>query len=258
MWVSTTSFWTPKAGNAPGDYEDAFWPKYRGTREGTSLRFAVADGATEGVLNGEWADILVRTFGHCSRFDPQTFLMLSYKRWNAWKKRYLINREKENRPILWYEEPGLRSGAFSTFLGFVLTDTDDYHSKKWKAVGIGDTCLFQVRQDSVITRFPIESSSDFSNRPMLLCSNPVKNKDVGEKVKLLDGECLVDDTFFLMTDALACWFLNEFESGCKPWQILRDLEYNRKSDVEIFISDLRNTGRIQNDDVTLVYINVNS
>ena len=69
MWISTKSFWTSKAGNTAEDYEDAFWPKYQGVREGTAFYFAVADGATEGVLNGKWADTLVRSFGHCSRFD---------------------------------------------------------------------------------------------------------------------------------------------------------------------------------------------
>jgi len=254
MWIFITSFWACKAGNASKDYEDAFWPRREGDHEGAKFNFAIADGATEGVLNGNWANTLVRTFGTYADMEFQGFLEKSYKRWNRWKKRYLIQREKDNKPIQWYEEPGLQAGAFSTFLGLTLYDTDNLHVKKWKASAIGDTCLFHIHGNDLVTRFPVNVSSDFTNHPMLLSSNPAKNMSISPKV--LEGECWVDDTFFLMTDALACWFLQEYENGNQPWYALRDLKHDQKHDFEELIADLRDKKLMRNDDVTLVRIDI--
>jgi len=52
-----------KGGNAEGEYEDAFHPPGNGKVEGAALRFAIADGASEGMLSGAWARILVEL--HC-------------------------------------------------------------------------------------------------------------------------------------------------------------------------------------------------
>jgi hypothetical protein len=65
-----------------------------------------------------------------------------------------------------------------------------------------------------------------------------------------------EDLFFLMTDALACWFLKEREQGNKPWHILRDLDTQGQASFKQFVSDLRTQQQMKNDDVTLVRIDI--
>ncbi len=59
-----------------------------------------------------------------------------------------------------------------------------------------------------------------------------------------------------MTDALACWFFKEREQGNKPWMLLRDLDTQGNVSFEKFISVLRSAGRMKNDDVTLLRIDI--
>ena len=59
------------------------------------------------------------------------------------------------------------------------------------------------------------------------------------------------DEFYLMTDALACWFLQMYEKKRQPWRTMRLL---KQSDFEQGIAKLRNTKALRNDDVTLLHI----
>ena len=256
MEVVVTSFWLPKAGNTEEEYEDAFSPTKYGKRMGEVLHFAAADGATEGMLSGNWAKILLETFCRFRKphANPRDFLEKAYKRWNSWKKNYLDKREKQNRPIQWFEEPGLQAGAFSTFLGLTLIDFEDL-SGKWEAVALGDTCLFQTRDDSLTAKFPIEHSSEFNNRPVLICSN--KNKNILDAMKTAIGDWCAGDRFYLMTDALASWFLQECEKGKTPWKILHypDIDNQQKKFKELMY-ELRASKQIRNDDLTLLCIDI--
>jgi hypothetical protein len=132
MKVFLTSFWLQKDGNTEDEYEDAFHPIRKGEWEGELLRFAVADGASESMLSGRWAEILVRVFfrlkGHQAGIHD--FLERAYRSWNIWKSSYLHGREKRNRPIQWYEEPGLQAGAFSTFFGLTILGSQEKRSGK--------------------------------------------------------------------------------------------------------------------------------
>ena len=71
-----------------------------------------------------------------------------------------------------------------------------------------------------------------------------------------DGSWGCEDAFFLMTDALACWFFKELEEGNKPWNLLRDLDTEDGVPFEKFVADLRSGQRMKNDDVTLVRIDI--
>ncbi|MDQ3816980.1 MAG: hypothetical protein M3362_04725, partial [Acidobacteriota bacterium] len=58
------------------------------------------------------------------------------------------------------------------------------------------------------------------------------------------------DVFYLMTDALACWFLTEVENGNEPWMINRGPQKR----FEKWINKLRANMKIRNDDVTMFRI----
>jgi hypothetical protein len=247
-----------KAGNAEGEYEDAYYPTADGRREGVELRFAVADGASEGMLSGAWADILVKLH---SRFDwtygsVQTFLETAHTDWTSFKSEYLRDRDRRERPVQWYEEPGFQEGAFSTLLGLTLTGSADGRSGVWAAVALGDSCVFQIRGGALVRTFPVQHSSDFNNRPVLLASNPAHNAQVISAMRQASGTFESGDVFYLMTDALARWALQEDEEGRNPWPTLRDLNTLHAPAFDVWIEGLRKTQELRNDDVTLIRIDL--
>ncbi|HEX9244836.1 MAG TPA: hypothetical protein VGA35_01625 [bacterium] len=247
-----------KAGNAEEEYEDASCPAENGRREGAELRFAVADGASEGMLSGAWARILAEL--HC-RFgwtggSVEQFLESAYGDWKSFTSEYLRGRETRKAPVQWYEEPGFEEGAFSTLLGLTLTGRSQGRSGEWTAVAVGDSCLFQVRGSALLRKFPLEQSSDFNNRPVLLASNPANNGQAVGAMRRMSGTFESGDVFYLMTDALARWALREDEEGRNPWIVLRD---HATRDVPVFgawVAALRKDRELRNDDVTLLRIDL--
>jgi hypothetical protein len=157
--------------------------------------------------------------------------------------------------VPWYLEAGLNQGAFATFLGLVIEDN------KWYAVAVGDSCLFQVRQDELIRAFPMTRAADFSNTPWLVGSrtSPIEVPHKNGLQQL--GDCQSGDRLWLMTDALAHWFLTQAEAGHKPWQLLNSLvntadEPSAQQAFAAWIGELRGARQLRNDDVTLVAVSV--
>lgn len=246
-----------KGGNAEGEYEDAFYP-LGGRMEGAELRVAIADGASEGMLSGGWANILVGL--HC-RFEwtcssIEQFLERAYRDWRSFKSEYLRDREQHNHPVQWYEEPGFQEGAFSTLLGLTLTGSSNNQAGEWTALAVGDSCLFQVRGSSLLKKFPVEQSSDFNSRPVLIASNPARNGQAIGAVRRVSGTFGSGDAFYLMTDALAQWSLKEDEEGRNPWALLRGLHTGDAPAFDVWIDGLRRTKELRNDDVTLIRIDL--
>ncbi|MBI4582974.1 MAG: protein phosphatase 2C domain-containing protein [Planctomycetes bacterium] len=252
MQVFAQAFWAPKAGNNDSEYEDAFWPGKPLHGEATCFRFAVADGATETSYSRIWAKQLVRYF--CKSRPDAAFIGEGLRdlqqRWST------IVRK---RPLPWYAEEKIRLGAFASILGVVLYDDVrcDGHHGKWEAIALGDSCLVQMRGEEVLARFPLDNSASFTNRPHLLSSNPAHNNRVLEHLRRIEGTWQPDDAFYLMTDALACWFMREVEEGRMPWIFLRDLDTS--GEVKPFpewVEGLRIEKAIRNDDVTLLRVDI--
>ncbi len=252
MQVFAQPFWTPKRGSPDSEYEDAFWPCRGMEARATSFRFAVADGATEASYSGIWAKQLVRQFCKDSSnppFDGDGFRLLQ-QRWSR-----IVRR----RPLPWYAEEKVHLGAFAAILGLILCDDTyaDGSGGNWQAVAIGDSCLVQVRGEEVLARFPLADSAAFSNRPHLLSSNPAHNSHIVDHLRTIDRTWQTGDAFYLMTDALASWFMREIEDGRKPWSILRDLgTCDEPKPFREWVESLRKQGAIRNDDVTLLRIDI--
>lgn len=247
-----------KAGNAEEEYEDAYCPAENGRREGAQLRFAVADGASEGMLSGGWAKILVEL--HC-QFDwtagsIEQFLERAYGDWKTFTSEYLHGRETRQSPVQWYEEPGFEEGAFSTLLGLTLTEASKDRPGEWTACAVGDSCLFHVKGNALVKNFPVEQSADFNNRPVLLASNPGRNGQVGGAFRRESGTFESGDVFYLMTDALARWALRENEEGRNPWAVLRSYGTRDTKAFGAWVTALRKDRELRNDDVTVLRIDL--
>jgi hypothetical protein len=237
--VDQQAFFLPKAGNSAADYEDAYYKPATSLPKHRTCRFAIADGATETSFSGRWAELLVNAYGEGKIDDRLNAGDLEPLR-QQWRT------EVSGKPLPWYAEEKVRLGAFSSLLGLRLLK--DGAQLKWFAVASGDSCLFQLRGSRLLSAFPLKRSSDFTSRPALLSSNG------GEGAAMrCSGRWKERDTFFLMTDALGCWFLRSAEGNGRPWETLLDLHGDAQAFAQL-VDELRATGQLRNDDVTLLRI----
>jgi hypothetical protein len=246
--VRVCSLWLPKAGNQPHEYEDALWPARSTIRVSRTVRCAVADGATEASFSGLWAGMLVRAFGR-GQIRSRKFLDALVPLQAAWWN------EVSQKPLPWYAEEKLRSGAFSSLLGLTLTEARGDEAVGWSAIAVGDSCVFVVREGELVSSFPIQSSDCFDNRPHLISSGPARNAKLETVLHRDSGQGMTGDTFYLLTDALACWFLARYEEGNDPWATLNSVGQggSQKSFAQ-WMTNERRENRIRNDDVTMLRI----
>jgi len=234
-----------KEGNKPEDYEDAFAGNPK------TGRFAVADGASESSFASLWAKLLVEAF--VGSREAKTGISWLNSQRQAWAKKV------DGLQLDWYAEEKRDLGAFATFLGLSFKKALEGKDGRWKAMAVGDSCLFQVRQDELIAGFPASRSADFGNRPLLLASRVADGKkDAISLAQLKFGKWMTGDRFFLMTDALAEWFLRRHETQRRPWHSLKRRLAEPKADVAImnYFQDLRKQNEMKNDDVTLLMIDL--
>jgi hypothetical protein len=249
MWTSIRVFSLPKAGNSVAEYEDAYWPRQAGELSGV-LRLAVADGATETSFSGLWARLLATAYGRGH---------LTEATWNAdvARIRRVWQRAVGQKPLPWYAEEKLRLGAFSSLTGLTLFPPvePDGNIGEFEAFSIGDSCLFQVRAGKLIWSFPFTTAEEFNSRPLLISSlNCGIEHDVA--AQRITGEWKPSDTFFLMTDALACWALGLAEAGDDPFVLLQSVETQEAFSTLIAdqraCTDSQGIPLLKNDDVTWV------
>jgi len=230
---SVAAFQLPKAGHRSEECEDAF------ALDPERGRFALSDGASESFAAGDWARRL--SAGFVAEAGP----------WSRWLQQARADwaAQFHLRELSWYAETKLQEGAWATLLG--VTFGGDEESGTWTAMAVGDSCLFHVREDGLLRAFPMRRAGDFNNQPALIGSIRASRRVHRLRLK---GTYQRGDRFFLMTDALAAWFLQQYENKERPWTRLASLA--SPSDFEEFIAALRTGNAIRNDDVTLLCIGI--
>ena len=236
--ITWRAFHRPKRGHGDDEYEDAFAVNLE------AGQFAVADGASESSFAGLWARLLVeefvRPFHQRERLEPLR------KSWAA---------EVDGRSLPWYAEEKRRQGALATFCGLTIRPPRRPTGGGWRAIAIGDSCLFQVHDGTLVTAFPLTRSTEFSNQPPLLGSRP-SLEALSKLWKLRRGRWQSGDRFFLMTDALAEWFLRQNETEQKPWEKIGTLQAEADAGFAAWVEEQRDLKELRNDDVTLIVIDV--
>ena len=235
MQTSATAWWAPKSGHAATEYEDAY------AVSPDALRIAVADGASETSFARQWAELLVQGFVH----EAPTVVALTD--WVA-PLRAAWGEAQKGKATAWYSEAKARDGAFSSLLGLAI------EGERWRALAVGDSCLFIVRAGKLERSFPFTRAAQFNNSPMLVSSVAKGQGQMADAATTAEGELQTGDRLLLMTDALAQWFLVEAEMGRRPWGALAKL-----TTPEHFTNwlDLLRGGRaLRNDDVTLVCLEI--
>ena len=258
MGSAVVAFSLQKEGAPVAENEDAYWVGDGGPR---FLRVIVADGASESMLASRWARHLVAVFGAaaenlCTAAGFTATYQRAAESWEAEVTRYKRERAERNSPIRWYEEPGLARGAYSTLLAAEFRGESDGAGARWAAAALGDSCLFQVRGEELLSAFPMKSSDDFSNQPPLLSSNGVDAEVLSRYLSIETGELAPEDTCYLATDALSAWFLKTVETGDQPWRRLRVLDDIAPGEFTELIAKLRDDNQIRDDDTTLVRVDM--
>jgi len=281
MAAELRCFWAAKDGNSADEYEDAFCvaiareqqrcrpntcpPLPPNWNAGESLRLAIADGASEASFSAVWAKLLVKVF--CRSLDARVPTLLASKsnsdasasdtvrgfdRASAiWSRCY------EARSMPWYAEQKRDMGAYAAFLGLEIGPREYLQDGgQWAATAIGDSCMFQFRQGSLLTAFPIADADAFTQSPLLLSSC---QSAAAQAVYLQhrQGEWKSGDEFLLLTDAAACWLLRSVDlRDADPLGCIRSLHSSVEFEewVSVQRSDKSDDNpRLRNDDVTLLW-----
>ncbi|RSS45669.1 hypothetical protein [Streptomyces sp. WAC08241] len=270
-------FLVPKTGSSSDECEDAI--DVLSPPDASSLFAAVSDGASESLLAGAWA----RQLAHgavmsmaaadeepggreddLSRAFVEDLLARTVDQWDGYISDYQAERAARGRPIAWYEQPGLDKGAFATLVAVHMRAAPAVPETSgaarcwvWRAFALGDSCLFHLRDDRLVTSFPITDSHDFGITPQLLGS---RNRDAGliaDRVSTATGELYAGDELLLATDALAAWLLShpEIDSGGAGKQLGNLADLDRELFAE-WVQSERDKSRMRNDDVALIRMRV--
>jgi len=235
--LETVALSVPKAGHRPDENEDA--------HAAAGGRVAAADGASEGWASGPWARALAAAYV-AGPPAPDTF--------PGWLAAARGGFGPPAAAGAWYAELKQEQGAFATLLGLTV-EPAKAGGVRWRAAAVGDTCLFQVRTGNLLARFPVETPDGFSNHPPLIGSAA----GAAPPPEWYAGRAEPGDVFYLLTDALAEWFLRAAAAGAAPWADLDRATTGPGDPSAAFaawVESLRGPRLVRNDDCTAVRIRV--
>ncbi len=288
--ISTRAFHVHKRGGTEKEYEDAFYPDEFTDKVG-AFRCAVADGASESAFADIWAQLLVRGFGtrkmriadlqrhwqktvgskrlpwflekKARRGAFAAFVGLSIRGNGAATTRA---RRAANTAVAsisasdWMPGNGSNgSGAAMSASGWRMGEgcSRGEIAGTWRAFAVGDSCLFQVRNNELITVGPVCESAHFDNSPFLLGSKSMETmKRNASHVSIHSGTWSRGDLFYLATDAIAQWLLLRQEADMPPWDMLRDLGDDDTRPFDELVEEMRSEHDLHNDDTTLLRVEV--
>ncbi len=245
--IQTRHFVLPKEGSTAEECEDAV------AFDAGSLRFAVADGATEAFDARRWAARLAAEWVGAVRAP------LSAGEFGPWLKEQgeWLHASWEGRKLSWYAEEKRRGGSYAAFVGLRLEASGKKLS--WRALALGDSCLVQRRGGEVLEAFPHSSHGEFTSTPPLVPSSEHARAAALARLVGREGRAEAGDTFLLMTDALSAWY---FESSARRDPVVGKFDSLLAASDNTALAELvrreRAAARMKDDDVAAVRIAVDS
>ena len=239
--LATRQLLLPKLGHEFSECEDAI------AVDMENCRFAVADGATEAFDARNWAQRLAQNWVQ----NQSAATLEEFREWVASQGREL--RDSWNGLSLsWYSEEKARTGSFAALVGVELDLQTDEPS--WKAIALGDTCLLHLRQGTLLKSLPLCRSESFGSAPVLVASDSSMHEACMKSVVIDSGSCESGDVLLLLSDGVASWYLERFE---KEASMPSDF-FETQADDELmrFFDDERLAGRMRNDDVAVLRIEI--
>lgn len=211
-------------------------------------KFAISDGVSKSFFPKVWADVLVNNWVNKLWESDDEFIQLCQQKWLE-QITEIVNKPN----VKWFTKNAFnrKESGLATFVGLRF-----YEKKKewfWKADALGDSFVFFVPENNKnFSKECIELSSKkepfiFDNFPDYLSS--LGNNHKGEKQTKENP--LISGTFYLMTDALAEWFLNEKENAIHKISV-----WENQKDFEHFVNEERYNEKLGNDDTAFLSIKI--
>ncbi|HJU91572.1 MAG TPA: protein phosphatase 2C domain-containing protein [Pyrinomonadaceae bacterium] len=239
--LATRQLLLPKLGHEPCECEDAI------AVDTQNWRFAVADGATEAFDARNWAQRLAQSWVQ----NQPAATLEEFREWVAAEGRELRD-SWDGLSLSWYSEEKARTGSFAALVGVELDLKTD--SPSWKAIALGDSCLLHCRQGTLLKSLPLCRSESFCSAPVLVASDSSMHEAAMKSVVIDSGSCESGDVLLLLSDGVASWYLERFEKE----EFTPSDFFETKEDDELmrFFDDERLAGRMRNDDVAIVRIEI--
>jgi hypothetical protein len=242
MWdLQTRQFLLPKSGHDASECEDAI------AFDAETCRFAVADGATEAFDARNWANRLAQQWVK----NESVLTLEEFRQWAAAQGRELRD-SWDSLSLSWYSEEKARIGSFAAFVGVEIDLRSE--SSSWNAIALGDSCLLHRRGGTLLKSFPLNRSESFNSNPVLVASDSSLHESAMQSVVVESGCCRDGDVLLLLSDAVACWYLQRLEQN----DLDPDALLKTKQDEELchYFDDQRLIGRIRNDDIAVLRIEI--
>jgi hypothetical protein len=244
--IEAARFLLPKEGQTLAECEDAV-----GVNVGARV-FAVADGATEAFDARRWAARLVCEW---TREAAAPVELESFRAWLAEQgERFQAAWGVEQ--LAWYAEEKRSAGSFAAFVGLRF-ETDAVGALRWRAVALGDSCLAQMRGGQIVAALPIESHESFNWMPPLAPTAGALREAALKRAVFRAGRAEVGDVFFLLTDAVAAWFLQSHAEGRARVKEFDSLAASSENEaLAELLRGERRAGRLKDDDVAVIRLAV--
>jgi hypothetical protein len=231
----------PKLGQEASECEDVI------AVDTQNCRFAVADGATEAFDARNWAERLAQHWvQNDSTLTPEEF-----REWVAAEGRELQD-SWNGLTLSWYAEEKARAGSFAAFVGVELDLRAD--SPSWRAIALGDACLLHCRRGTLLKSLPLSRSESFNSAPVLVASDASLHDASMQSLVIDSASFQSEDVLLLMSDAAASWCLQCLENH--SFDVDTFLSKNETDELNKFFDDERLAGRIRNDDLAIVRIEI--
>ena len=240
IWeLETRQLLLPKLDHEVAECEDFI------AADAETCRFAVADGATEAFDARNWARKLAQNWVQ----TQSTLTAEEFREWVATEGREL-HASWNGLNLSWYSEEKARTGSFAALVGVELDFNAE--SPSWKAIALGDSCLLHCRNGSLLKSLPLSRPESFNSAPVLVASDASMHETSMTSVVIDSGNCDNRDVLLLLSDAMACWFLERLEKGdLDPNELL---ETKDDEELKQFFDDERLAGRMRNDDLAVLRI----
>lgn len=212
----------------------------------SSNRFSVSDGVSKSFFPKVWSEILVNQFVNITNLKESELIKVCQV---EWQKR--IDEIVSLPETKWFTKAqyNRKDPALATFVALQFFIKE----KKWSASALGDSFLFFVPkgykdyQNELVKLSSKIEPLVFDNFPDYLTSIGELHKGITKK----HAGTLKDGSFYLMTDALAEWFINEGENA-----IGKIIVWKSQSDFESFITLAINANELTNDDCAILCIEI--
>lgn len=248
MRIESRAFWLPKKSKSLREYEDS------AACSDDRWRYAVADGASTAYQSGDWAVALasayIADFPTLAEQQPRPEERIPAVQ--KWMIRQATSWTQQQSPSqAWYERDAAERGSAAAFLGLHFSTHNG--AVTWESVALGDCCLFHVSGGQLLNAFPLSSADDFTDRPALV---PTAAEPLGralDSLRIAYGKAYPGDLFILASDAVSEWLLRLATRYPATWSRIGNIT---SRSFEQLIARLRQARHINNDDVTLVAVNL--